>query len=82
MFMMWKNYGIKFVRLHTGNFLSRFCCILMDMKCDVLLAGRNINSNVVLKKYLLSENDEASGKFRMLCNKELCDLWKSPVVEG
>jgi len=28
----------------------------------------------------VSKNDEASGKFRMLYNKELCDLYKSPVV--
>jgi len=32
------------------------------------------------QKISVSENDEESGKFRMLYNKELCDLYKSPVI--
>jgi hypothetical protein len=52
MLMMRKNYGTKLFRLHKENFLSRFCCILMGMKCGVLLEGKNINSNIVLTVYL------------------------------
>lgn len=50
--MMQKSYGTKLFRLHKENFLSRFCCILMDMKCGMLPGGKNINSSIVLTKYL------------------------------
>jgi len=79
MLMLWKKYGIKFVRLHKENFLSRFCSILMDMKCDVLLRGRNINSNVVLKKYLYLKMMKQVGSSGC-CITSMCDLYKSPVV--
>ena len=50
----------------------------MDMKC---VTGRVQNKfKCSAQKVSVSENDEASGKFRMLYNKELCDLCKSPVV--
>jgi len=78
MLKMWKNYGIKFFWLHTENLVSKFCCIVMDMKRVTGRVQQKFECSA--QKISVSENDEESGKFRMLYNKELCDLYKSPVI--
>jgi len=42
--------------------------------------GLQISENKVLSKIFGPKNGEMSRQFRILCNKELCDLYRSPSI--